>query len=242
MWGIEASDPEVGIAGDLEGYGITPSEIEAWGAGADPTAETGWEFPNIGQVVGTIFAGERFGLFMGAWLTFAAVLSMVGLFTGNSLGGTRIPFALAEDGMFPRWLVKVHPKYGTPYIAILVTGFIYWFFASFDFSTLVVADVFLQMLVILAEIAAVWVFRKRMPDTPRDQVPGGWFGLFLTTLGPTAIILVAIVSQFVEEGFASIGWALVFMVVGGLLYIPIIKYLKRGVPDVDPFVSVEEKD
>lgn len=240
IWGIEASDPEVGIAADLEGYGVTTADIEAWGAGADSAAETGWEFTNIGQVVGTIFAGEGFGVFMGAWLTFAAVLSMVGLFTGNSLGGTRIPFALAEDGMFPRWFVKVHPTYGTPYIAIIVTGFVYWFFASFDFSTLVVADVFLQMLVILAEIAAVWVFRKRMPDTPRDKVPGGWFGLFLTSLGPTVIILVAIVSQFVEEGFASLGWALVFMVVGGLLYIPIMKYLKHGVADVNPFISGED--
>ena len=35
IWGIEASDPEVGIAADLEGYGVTTADIEAWGAGAD---------------------------------------------------------------------------------------------------------------------------------------------------------------------------------------------------------------
>jgi amino acid transporter len=191
-------------------------------------------------VVGTVFAGPGFGIILGGWLTFAAVLSMVGLFTGNSLGGTRIPFALAEDGMFPRWLVKVHPKYGTPYVAIIVTGFIYWFFASFDFSTLVVADVFLQLIVILAEFAALWVFRFKMPDAPRDRVPGGWLGLVLITLGPTIIILVAIASQFLEEGWSSLGFALLFMLAGALLYFPIIKYLKPGVPDVNPFVTGEE--
>ncbi|MCX6065403.1 MAG: amino acid permease [Chloroflexi bacterium] len=235
MWGTEA-ETDAGVGADLSAnYGITEEQIQTWGA--DSTSTTGWEFPNIGQAVGTIFAGVGFGAFLGAWLTFAAVLSMVGLFTGNSLGGTRIPFALAEDGMFPRWMVRVHPKYGTPYIAIILTGLIYWFFASFDFSTLVVADVFLQLIVILAEFAALWVFRFKLPDAPRDRVPGGWFGLVLVTLGPVLIILVAIISQFIEVGWSSLGFALLFMLAGVLLYFPIIKYLKPGVPDVNPFVS-----
>ena len=237
-WGIEATS-DAGIGADLASdYDISEQQIQDWGA--DPTSSSGWEFPDIGKVVGTVFAGPLFGVFLGGWLTFAAVLSMVGLFTGNSLGGTRIPFALAEDGMFPRWLVKIHPKYGTPYIAIIVTGFIYWFFASFDFSKLVVADVFLQLIVILAEFAALWVFRFKLPDAPRDRVPGGWLGLVLVSLGPTVIILVAIVSQFMEEGWSSLGFALLFMLVGVLLYFPIIKYLKPGVPDVNPFTAGDE--
>ena len=233
LWGIEAST-DAGIGADLENdYGVTPKEIQVWGV--DSTSTTGWEFPNIGHVVGNIFGGPGFGLLLGGWLTFGAVLSMIGLFTGNSLGGTRIPFALAEDGMFPRWFVKVHPKYGTPYVAIIVTGFIYWFFATFDFSTLVVADVFLQLIVILAEFAALWIFRFKLPNQPRDRVPGGWFGLVLVSLGPVVIILVAIISQFMEEGWASIGVSLLFMLAGALLYFPVIKYLKPGIPDVDPF-------
>jgi len=59
--------------------------------------------------------------------------------------------------------------------------------------------------------------------------------MVLVTLGPTAIILLAIYSQFVEEGLASLGWALVFMALGALLYIPFRRFLKPGVPDVDPF-------
>ena len=112
-------------------------------------------------------------------------------------------------------------------------------FASFDFSQLVVADVFLQLIVILAEFAALWVFRFKIPDMPRDRVPGGWIGLVLVTLGPTVIILVAIVSQFLEEGWSSLGFALGFMLLGVFLYIPIIKYLKKGVPDVNPFKSAD---
>jgi len=240
LWGREA-DTEAGIGADLQdNYGLTPDQVQS--LGVDPAASTGWEFPDIGRVVGNVFGGEKLGIFLGGWLTFGAVLSMIGLFTGNSLGGTRIPFALAEDGMFPRWLVKVHPRYGTPYIAIILTGLIYWFFASFDFSKLVVADVFLQLIVILAEFGALWVFRFKYKDLPRDRVRGGWFGLVLVTLGPVAIILVAIFSQFMEEGWSSLGWALAFMLLGAALYFPIYKYLKPGVPDVNPFDAGEPEE
>jgi len=168
-------------------------------------------------------------------LTIAAVMRMIGLFTGNSLGGTRIPFALAEDGMFPRTLVKVHSQYGTPFVAIIVTGIVYSIFSLSAFKFLVVADVFLQLLVILAEFAAMWKLRFSKPDKPRDRVPGGYIGMFLVTLGPTVIIFVAIYSQIVDAGFSSIGWALVLMAVGVILYFPFRKYLKPGIPDVDPF-------
>jgi amino acid transporter len=240
LWGIEASDEEVGIVGDLAGEEAdeatlqqTSDQLAAWGV--EPTSSIGWEFPEIGAAIGAKLGGAGLAKLMGALLSIAAVLSMIGLFVGNSLGGSRIPFALAEDGMFPRWMIKVHPRYGTPWVAILFVGVIFTIFSWQAFAFLVVADVFLQCLVILAEFAAMWKLRYSLPDAPRDRVPGGLVGMVLVTLGPTAIILLAIYSQFVEEGLASLGWALVFMALGVLLYIPFRRYLKPGIPDVDPF-------
>jgi amino acid transporter len=178
---------------------------------------------------------------MGSILTIAAVLSMIGLFIGNSLGGSRVPFALAEDGMFPRWMVKVHGKYGTPWIAIIVVSFVFSIFSLQAFAFLVVADVFLQLLVILAEFAAMWKLRFTHPDVPRQRVPGGYLGLILVTLGPLAIIVVAIYSQYIEAGFASLGWALAFMAIGAVLYIPIRLWIKPGIPDINPFGDDSEK-
>jgi basic amino acid/polyamine antiporter, APA family len=146
-----------------------------------------------------------------------------------------VPFALAEDGMFPRFMVKVHGKYGTPWVAILIVGVIFMVFSLSAFEFLVVADVFLQALVILAEFAALWKLRFTEPDRPRQAIPGGIFGLVLSTLGPTAIILLAIVSQYIDSGFSSIGWALAFMALGMVLYVPFRRFLKPGVPDVDPY-------
>jgi len=238
LWGIEGEDEGIGPV--LEEYGVSSEQLAAWDV--NPEAPVGWEFPEIGHAIGEALGSNALAVTMGSLLTIAAVFSMIGLFVGNSLGGSRVPFALAEDGMFPRWLVRVHDKYGTPWIAILFVGVIYSIFSLSAFAFLVVADVFLQMLVILAEFAAMWKLRYTMPDVPREKVPGGVFGMILVTLGPTAIILLAIYSQYIDAGWSSIGWALGFMAVGALLYVPFRRRYKPGIPDIDPFKSPPEED
>jgi len=271
IWGLEATNQSVGIVGDMvdptvleadvnqaaSAKGVTADQVAlsdltspevkaasdqltSWGA--DPTATTGWQFPEIGDAIGRALGGNGLGKFMGGILTIAAVLSMIGLFVGNSLGGSRVPFALAEDGMFPRAMVRVHNRFGTPWLAILIVGVIFTIFSWQAFAFLVVADVFLQTLVILAEFAACWKLRFTDPDRPRQKIPWGIPGLVLATLGPVAIILLAIVSQYVSEGFKSLGWAMAFFAVGVVLYFPFRHFLKPGVPDVDPYrVDAEEE-
>ena len=244
LWGIEASDEEVGVLADVEGYGVTAEQVDGWGVSSGSDA-TGWEFPQISQVVAGKLTGDvnsPFAIFMMTILTISAVLSMTGLFIGNSLGGTRVPFALAEDGMFPRWMIKVHPKHGSPYVSILVASVIYTLFATNAFEFLVVADVFLQLLVVLAEIAALWVLRRTEPDRPRTRVPGGMAGLVLASVSLSGIILIAFASQIIEVGWGSIGISLALMAVGAVLYFPIRKMYKPGVPDVDPFEQSAEEE
>jgi amino acid transporter len=234
-WGIEEYEEGEGIGPVLEEYGVAPEQYESWGV--DPASAVGWEFPDIGHAIAAKLTGEGSALprVLGITLTLAAVLSMIGLFIGNSLGGSRIPFALAEDGMMPRWLVHVHPRFGTPWVAILVCGIAFTIFSLQAFAFLVVVDVFLQTLVILAEFGALWKLRFTHPELPRERVPGGWLGLVLVTLGPSAIILLAIYSQIQEEGLSSLWLALASMAVGALVYFPIRRYIKPGVPDLDPF-------
>jgi len=56
-------------------------------------------------------------------------------------------------------------------------------------------------------------------------------------VAPLTIILIAIVSQIVDYGWQSaVGWALIAMAVGAVLYFPIRKWVKPGIPDVDPYV------
>ena len=64
----------------------------------------------------------------------------------------------------------------------------------------------------------------------------------LATIAPSAIIFLAIYSQLVEEGLNSLWLALAAMGLGALLYLPIRKYIKPGIPDVDPFRLEAEED
>jgi amino acid transporter len=240
LWGQEEAEEGQGIGLTMEEYGVSSDQLRDWSV--DPQAATGWEFPNIAHAIGEKVSGfpnSPLAVFLGSTVSFAAVLSMIGLFIGNSLGGTRVPFAMAEDGMMPGFLVKVHPKYGTPWIAILLCGVLYSLFSLQAFAFLVVVDVFLNAVVLMAQFFALWRLRRTQPGIARDRIPGGFWGLLFVTLGPSLIIGLAVYSQVYEEGLNSLWLAFVAMLVGVLLYFPIRRFVKPGIPDVNPFVGEE---
>ncbi len=236
-WGIEEANTGEGIGVILNEQGITNAQMESWGV--DPASDAGWEFPTIAHRIGDVVAGKDSPLsfFLGAIVGISAIFSMIGLFIGNGLGGTRVPYAMAEDGMMPSWLNKVHPKFGTPWVSILICGVFYLIFSTSAFQNLVVIDVFLNMLVLMAEIFALVALRIKRPELPRNRVPGGVWGLIYIVVAPLTIIVLAIVSQVIDYGWeGAIGWGLIAMAVGAILYLPIRKWVKKDIPDVDPYV------
>jgi len=60
--------------------------------------------------------GERAGV----WVSIAAVCASIGVLNGWTLMVGRIPYSAAEDGMFFRQLGKLHPRYGTPYLSLII--------------------------------------------------------------------------------------------------------------------------
>ena len=120
----------------------------------------------------TTGAGSGFAGFLGNFMMVAAILSMIGLFIGNSVSATRIPFALSEDGMMPKSLVRVHRKWGTPWMAIILCGVIFSVFSLNAFASLVVIDVLLNSLTLLLQFAALWRLRFTQARHPAEQDPG----------------------------------------------------------------------
>jgi amino acid transporter len=138
-------------------------------------------------------------------------------------------------------MVKVHPRYGTPWVAILFCGIIFSIFSLQAFAFLVVVDVFLNVVVLLGCFLALWKLRFSMPDVPRWKIPGGLPMLALVTLGPTVVFVLAVYSQVSEEGLTSLWLALAAIAAGAALYFPMRATVKRGVPDVNPFEAGEEE-
>ena len=52
-------------------------------------------------------------------LTVGAALSVLGTNNNTVLAGPRYLYALAETGRLPRVFARIHPRYRTPYVAIL---------------------------------------------------------------------------------------------------------------------------
>jgi APA family basic amino acid/polyamine antiporter len=100
------------------------------------------------------------------------MLSTFGTLNGTLLTAPRIFFAMADDGLFFRKVAAVHPKYGTPYVSILLTtGLGVVFVLGRTFEQL--ADAFVTAVVpfYALAVAAIFVLRKRKDYDPPFRVP-----------------------------------------------------------------------
>jgi APA family basic amino acid/polyamine antiporter len=68
-------------------------------------------------------AGTRFmGTVGGSIISAGAIISIVGNLNILILSGSRIPFAIAEQRQLPSFLMAVHRRFATPYVAIVITS------------------------------------------------------------------------------------------------------------------------
>jgi APA family basic amino acid/polyamine antiporter len=84
------------------------------------------------------------------------------------LGQTRVGFAMARDGLLPRGLAKVHPRFGTPYIFTAITGVAVAAIAGFvPLTTLAeLVNIGTLFAFILVSVGVV-ILRRTRPDLPR---------------------------------------------------------------------------
>lgn len=136
---------------------------------------------------------------LGAVFVVTAVIANLSMYNSYLASGSRGFFALADDNLCPRFLKKLHPKYKTPYTAIIGMAITNLILCQVGFDTLVVIDVFLLMFAyILIYIAAI-VLRKKEPDLPRPfKIPLGIKGVTVICIPP---ILLAILALF-TNGYA----------------------------------------
>jgi APA family basic amino acid/polyamine antiporter len=100
------------------------------------------------------------------------MLSTFGTLNATLLTAPRIFFAMADDGLFFRRVAAVHPRYGTPYVSILLTtGLGIVFVLVRDFEHL--ADTFVTAVVpfYALAVASIFVLRKRPAYDPPFRAP-----------------------------------------------------------------------
>jgi amino acid transporter len=131
------------------------------------------------------------GPWLGSLMTIAAMLCNVALLNSTVLTTTRMPFTLAEDGYLPPFLTRRHPRYGTPWIAILISAAIYAPLALHSLGELISVYVWLRAATTVLTVLSAWGLRRKRPDLPRAfRIPGGKLGLVYAIAMPLTMTYV----------------------------------------------------
>jgi APA family basic amino acid/polyamine antiporter len=158
-------------------------------------------------VTGKPIAGEFFARLVGPWgQTAISLLVMSSIYialNGNALSGPRAYFAMARDGLFPRGLCTIHPRFQTPANAILAqtvwsmiltvagalfllvepprTGLPAWTHTAWTklhekplYDVLYTYVIFGATIFYTASIASVFVLRRTRPGLPRPYRTWGY--------------------------------------------------------------------
>ncbi|MBO0912380.1 MAG: amino acid permease [Acidobacteria bacterium] len=128
-----------------------------------PTAVAQSSSP-MSDAVGASFLGVAAAVVVSS----AMVVSLTTSLNGVAMSGSRMAFALARDGNFFSALAKVHPRFHTPHVAIVVQAVLSLGFLLIggNFRQLFTLALFAEWLSYMAASAALFVF---MAELPRDQ-------------------------------------------------------------------------
>jgi amino acid transporter len=158
----------------------------AVGVGVDSNWQS-WEegyFPKVAAAIG--------GPWLGAALAAAALVSAAGLLSALLCTSSRVPYAMAERGMLPAPLERLHPRYATPWVSIVVNALGVALLIPFSFQDLVQVDMFLYALALILEFAALVWLRLKAPEMPRPyRVPGGTAGAIALSVPPVILCVVS---------------------------------------------------
>lgn len=154
-------------------------------------------------------------------------IGAIGIFNAELLVTSRLAFAMARDGLLPRPLARLHPRHGTPHLLLLLQALLYSVLTYFfEFVEILVVSTWLALPTYLVQFATLIVLRLRRPRIAgRFRIPGGWTGLLLATLTPSAVALYVLLTIEPRQLLAG----LAFLAVGPALYLGSRLWWGRGV-------------
>jgi len=185
----------------------------------------GPDAPLPDKTVAIGFAHRLLGPIGAAVAAAAVMFSVFGALNGNLLVGPRLLYAMAEDGLAPRALSRIHAHFGTPALAILVlagwaAGLILGVALLTEVNVLPADKPHFDHLTDFAmfgatifetlAVATIFVFRRREPDTPRSyRCPGyPWVPIIFVAVHVAVVINIFVgdtITALIGVGFMGVG-------------------------------------
>ena len=139
---------------------------------------------NVNVLQGIVQAVTHMAARVGiGWITipFALMLSMsiAGIGSAWMGGSARIPFVAGLDSYMPSWLGRVHPRYATPYAALILQGVVSSVLVILNFAGAGVQETFQKLLslaVVLQLVPFLYMFGALLKFSVSESKPTGQYG------------------------------------------------------------------
>lgn len=156
-------------------------------------------------------------------ITLSAAVMSLSILNSTMLTTTRMPSTMAEDGYLPPLLARLHPRFGTPWIAIVVSATVYCLLAWHSVLQLLSVYIWLRIATTVLTALSAWRLRRTRPDMPRAfRIPWGGKGLAYAVIAPLVISAIAIIvpafSHAPADRFA-LKWGPPALILGPLAYL-----------------------
>jgi amino acid transporter len=143
-----------------------------------------------------------------------------GMFNVLMMSYTRLPVAMAEDGMLPRFVTRRNSR-GVPYVSVVLCAIAWALALKLPFERLISIDLSLYGASLVLEFVALVVLRMREPNLDRPFKAGNFALACALGIGPTALIIYALYASRGEQiipGFSALLFAFLVALVGPVLY------------------------
>ena len=133
-------------------------------------------------------AGMLGGPLLRVGLVVGGMFSAFGMFNALVMSYSRLPLAMAQDGMLPGFFGKLNRR-RAPWVAIVALAIGWALCLNLGFERLVTLDIFIYGLSLALEFVALVALRVREPNLERPfRVPGGMFGAIAVGIAPVMLL------------------------------------------------------
>jgi len=161
-------------------------------------------FPAVGAIIG--------GHWLGVLIAFAGMASSLGIYAAVLLSVSRVPQVMADDDLLPKKLNRLHSKFQTPYVSILICSMVVSLMILWPFADLLIIDVTVYGAGLSLEYISLVKLRVKAPNAHRPfKIPLSVTGLCLMLLLPVSVYFAALAGAFSSQEHAV--WAAMFAVV-----------------------------
>jgi len=153
-------------------------------------------------------AGLLGGPFLRIALVVGGMFSAFGMFNALVMSYSRLPLAMAQDGMLPSFFGKMNRR-RAPWVTIIALAIGWACCLGLGFARLVTIDILIYGLSLSLEFVALVALRIREPELARPfRVPGGIFGAVAVGVAPVLLLGFALMRSQSEQVWGMSSFAL----------------------------------